>query len=160
VEGVPWRRRRARSFLAQVARLEERGGTGINRHELEFIVFEDHRPTSRPGGRLPRSMTPVTPSDNVDYSIQGRRASNRCSVASGARCARRHGRRVVKGECNFGPTTKSPSSTTRSSRSPTAQSVQTGAKEIAAQEGVSLTFMAKYDQREGKLLSHSSLAAR
>ena len=35
-----------------------------------------------------------------------------------------------------------------------------GAKEIAAQEGMAITFMAKYDEREGNLVPRPPLAAR
>ena len=36
---------------------------------------------------------------------------------------------------------------------------KTGAKEIAAQESMAITFMAKYDAREGSLVPHPPLAA-
>jgi len=55
----------------------------------------------------------------------------------------------VKGECNFGQHEVAFKYDTLVEKSDEHSLFKLGAKEIAAQEGVSLTFMAKYDQREG-----------
>jgi len=147
VEGVPVAPSPRQILLAQVARLEERGWTGITGTELEFIVFEDTYEQAWEAGY--RDMTPVN-QYNVDYSSRERRASNRCSVASGARCARpAMVVESVKGECNFGQHEVAFKYDTLVEKSDEHSLFKLGAKEIAAQEGVSLTFMAKYDQREG-----------
>jgi len=55
----------------------------------------------------------------------------------------------VKGECNFGQHEIAFKYAEALDKCDEHSLFKLGAKEIAAQEGVSLTFMAKYDQREG-----------
>jgi glutamine synthetase len=131
----------------QLARLAERGWEALAGTELEFIVFEDSYEHAWDAGY--RGLTPAN-RYNVDYSLLGtarvepllRRIRNAMFGA---------GMRVedAKGECNlgqheinfrFGPAL----------RTADHHAVyKNGAKEIAAQEGASITFMAKFDQREG-----------
>jgi glutamine synthetase len=132
---------------AQVKRLAERGWTGITGTELEFIVFEDTYEQAWDAGY--RDMTPVN-QYNVDYSIQG---TSRIEPLLGRirRSMRAAGMVVesAKGECNFGQHEIAFKYDTLVEKSDEHSLFKLGAKEIAAQEGVSLTFMAKYDQREG-----------
>jgi glutamine synthetase len=131
----------------QLARLAERGWEALAGTELEFIIFEDSYEQAWDAGY--RGLTPAN-RYNVDYSLLGtarvepllRRIRNAMFGA---------GMRVedAKGECNlgqheinfrFGPAL----------RTADHHAVyKNGAKEIAAQEGASITFMAKFDQREG-----------
>jgi glutamine synthetase len=132
---------------AQVARLAERGWTGLTGTELEFIVFEDSYEEAWNSGY--RDLTPVN-QYNVDYSLQG---TSRIEPLLGRirRSMRGAGMEVesVKGECNFGQHEIAFKYSTLLDKCDEHGLFKLGAKEIAAQEGVSLTFMAKYDQREG-----------
>ncbi|HTX64010.1 MAG TPA: hypothetical protein VMD28_10240, partial [Acidimicrobiales bacterium] len=89
-----------RMLQRQVARLGERGWTGLAGTELEFIVFEDRYEDAWRRGY--RDMTPAN-SYNVDYSILG---TSRVEPLLGRirREMRAAGMRVesVKGEANFG----------------------------------------------------------
>ena len=132
---------------AQLDRVAERGLTALAGTELEFIAFnstyeEAHRSRYR-------DLDPVN-QYNVDYSILGT-----TRVEPLLRDIRNHmyaaGMVVegAKGECNFGQHEigflYEEAMTTADNHSV----YKTAAKEIAAQHGQSLTFMAKYDQREG-----------
>ncbi|MGD0693002.1 MAG: glutamine synthetase family protein, partial [Acidimicrobiales bacterium] len=147
VEGVPVAPSPRQILLAQIERLNERGWIGITGTELEFIVFEDTYEQAWEAGY--RDMTPVN-QYNVDYSIQG---TSRIEPLLGRirRSMRSAGMVVesVKGECNFGQHEVAFKYDTLVEKSDEHSLFKLGAKEIAAQEGVSLTFMAKYDQREG-----------
>ena len=55
----------------------------------------------------------------------------------------------AKGECNLGQHEIAFRYPTRSTTCDNHVVYKTGAKEIAAQEGMSLTFMAKFNEREG-----------
>ena len=131
----------------QVARLAERGWTGLAGTELEFIVFEDRYEDAWRRGY--RDMTPAN-SYNVDYSILG---TSRIEPLLGRirREMRSAGMTVesVKGECNFGQHEIAFRYADLVSKADEHVVFKTGAKEIAAQEGKSLTFMAKFNEREG-----------
>src|SRR4051812_14701678 len=131
----------------QLARLEERGLAAFAGTELEFIVFRD---TYEEAHALDyRNLTPAN-LYNVDYSMIGtarvepliRRIRNSMTGA---------GMRVEnsKGECNFGQHEINfhygPALRTADDHA----IYKTGAKEIAAQEGMAITYMAKFDEREG-----------
>ena len=132
---------------AQLDRLAERGLTAVGATELEFIVFRDSYDEA--GTRGYRDLRPAN-LYNVDYSILGtsrvepllRRIRNGMTGA---------GMRVEnsKGECNFGQHeinfTYGPVLRTADEHT----IYKNGAKEIADQEGMAITFMAKYDEREG-----------
>ena len=131
----------------QVSRLTERGWTGLTGTELEFIVFKDTYEEAWSSGY--RNMTPVN-QYNVDYSIMG---TSRVEPLLGRirRSMRGAGMVVesLKGECNFGQHEIAFKYHTLVDKCDEHGLFKLGAKEIAAQEGYSLTFMAKYDEREG-----------
>ncbi|MER5611253.1 glutamine synthetase family protein [Streptomyces sp. NPDC002215] len=115
--------------------------------ELEFIVFKDTYEQAWDRGY--RGLTPAN-QYNIDYSILGtgrvepllRRIRNEMQAA---------GLTVesAKGECNLGQHEIAFRYDEALVTCDQHAIYKTGAKEIAAQEGVSLTFMAKYDEREG-----------
>jgi glutamine synthetase len=132
---------------AQLDRLAERGWYAFAGTELEFMVFRTSYEDA--WNSAYREMTPAN-LYNVDYSIVGtsrvepliRRIRNEMAQAN---------MKVEdsKGECNlgqheinfrYGPALRAADEHVI---------YKTGAKEIAAQEGMSITFMAKYDEREG-----------
>ncbi len=141
----------------QLARLEERGLTALAGTELEFIVFEDTYEDAWKRGY--RDMNPAN-LYNVDYSMLGtarvepliRRIRNSMMGA---------GMKVEnsKGECNFGQHEINFRYSDALSACDEHSIYKNGAKEIAAQEGYAITFMAKWDAREGNSCHiHLSLA--
>ncbi|MFB7269468.1 glutamine synthetase family protein [Streptomyces sp. NPDC056244] len=131
----------------QLDRLAELGYTAHVGTELEFIVFKDTY--EQAWDRHYRDLTPVN-QYNVDYSVLGtgriepllRRIRNEMAVA---------GLTVesAKGECNPGQHEIAFRYDEALITCDHHAIYKTGAKEIASQEGVSLTFMAKYNEREG-----------
>ncbi|MFJ3494691.1 glutamine synthetase family protein [Streptomyces sp. NPDC086091] len=131
----------------QLDRLACLGLTAQVGTELEFIVFKDTYEAAWDGGY--RGLTPAN-QYNIDYSILGtgriepllRRLRNEMAGA---------GLTVesAKGECNPGQHEIAFRYDEALVTCDQHAVYKTGAKEIAAQEGVSLTFMAKYDEREG-----------
>ncbi|MCX5167977.1 glutamine synthetase family protein [Streptomyces antibioticus] len=131
----------------QLERLAEHGLTAQVGTELEFIVFKDTYEAAWDAGY--RGLTPAN-QYNVDYSILGtgrvepllRRIRNEMAGA---------GLTVesAKGECNPGQHEIAFRYDEALVTCDQHAVYKTGAKEIAAQEGVSLTFMAKYNEREG-----------
>jgi glutamine synthetase len=131
----------------QLDRLAAHGWHAYAGTELEFIVFRDSY--EQAWERDYHGLVPVN-QYNVDYSVLGtgrvepllRRIRNEMAGAS----------MVVesaKGECNPGQH-EIAFKYDRALKTCDDHSVyKTGAKEIASQEGVSLTFMAKYNEREG-----------
>ncbi len=134
-------------LIRQLERLRERGWTALAATELEFLLFEtSYRDAFKQGYRDMDHANLY----NVDYSILGtshvepliRRIRNEMLGAG----------LVVensKGECNFG---QHEVNFLYDEALPTADKhaiYKNGAKEIADQEGMAITFMAKYDQREG-----------
>ncbi|MFF3792368.1 glutamine synthetase family protein [Streptomyces sp. NPDC001981] len=131
----------------QLERLAEHGFTAHVGTELEFIVFKDTYEEA--WDRNYRDLTPAN-QYNIDYSVLGtgriepllRRIRNEMAAA---------GLTVesAKGECNPGQHEivfrYDEALVTCDQHSV----YKTGAKEIAAQEGVALTFMAKFNEREG-----------
>ncbi len=131
----------------QLARLAERGWTATAATELEFMLFHDTYEEAWRGAY--RDLRPVN-LYNVDYSLVGtarvepliRRIRNSMEGA---------GMRVEnsKGECNFGQHEINFRYDEALAAADDHALYKTGAKEIAAQEGYSLTFIAKLDEREG-----------
>ncbi|MFF0790191.1 glutamine synthetase family protein [Streptomyces spiralis] len=131
----------------QLDRLAEHGLTAQVGTELEFIVFKDTYEQAWDSGY--RGLTPAN-QYNVDYSILGtgrvepllRRLRNDMAGA---------GLTVesAKGECNPGQHEIAFRYDEALVTCDQHAIYKTGAKEIAAQEGVSITFMAKYNEREG-----------
>jgi glutamine synthetase len=131
----------------QAARLAERGWSGLAGTELEFIVFENSYEDAWDRGY--RELTPAN-RYNVDYSVLG---TSRIEPLLGR--LRREmtdaGMWVesVKGECNLGQHEIAFRYDELLAKADEHALFKTGTKEIAAQEGCSITFMAKFDQREG-----------
>lgn len=128
-------------------RLAERGWTAFSGTELEFIVFDN---TYRDAwARKYDGLTPAT-DYNVDYNLL---ASTRMEPllreirngmdGAGLYCE------GVKGECNLGQ--QEIAFRYAEARETADQHVlyKNGAKEIAERHGKSLTFMAKFNEREG-----------
>jgi glutamine synthetase len=141
----------------QLARLAERGWSANAGTELEFLVFQDTYEQAWQKGY--RDLSPAN-LYNVDYSLLGtarvepliRRIRN-SMVAAGM---------IVedsKGECNFGQHEINFHYADALRTCDEHAIYKNGAKEIAAEEGVAITFMAKFDQREGNSCHiHFSLA--
>jgi glutamine synthetase len=131
----------------QLERLAAHGFTAHVGTELEFIVFKDTYEQAWNADY--RDLTPAN-QYNIDYSILGtgriepllRRIRNDMAAA---------GLTVesAKGECNPGQHEIAFKYDEALITCDQHAIYKTGAKEIASQEGVSLTFMAKYNEREG-----------
>jgi glutamine synthetase len=131
----------------QLARLADAGMTAHVGTELEFIVFQDTYEEAWLAGY--RDLTPAN-LYNVDYSMLGgarvepllRRIRNEMFDA---------GMTVesAKGECNLGQHEIAFRYREALNTCDNHVTYKTGAKEIASQEGYSLTFMAKFNEREG-----------
>jgi len=132
---------------AQLGRLSERGWSTNASTELEFLVFRDtYEDAWRKGYR---DLEPAN-LYNVDYSLLGtarvepliRRIRNSMQAAG----------LVVensKGECNLGQHEIN-FRYADALRTADAHSIyKNAAKEIAAQEGMAISFMAKFNEREG-----------
>jgi glutamine synthetase len=137
-----------RQVLArQAERLATRGWTALAATELEFMVFTDSYEAAWSSGY--RSLTPAN-LYNVDYSLQG---TARVEPLLGRirREMRGAGMQVesAKGECHPGQHELTFRYGALVDKADEHCLYKLGAKEIAAQEGCSLTFMAKYDEREG-----------
>jgi glutamine synthetase len=141
----------------QLERLSERGWVANAGTELEFILFRDSYELAWEKG-----FTNLNPANlyNVDYSLLGtarvepliRRIRNEMAAAG----------LVVensKGECNYGQHEINFRYSYALDAADGHAIYKNGAKEIAAQEGMAITFMAKYDEREGNSCHiHLSLA--
>jgi glutamine synthetase len=137
-----------RSILrSQLDRLAERGMGAVAATELEFMVFDD---TYRDAWKSDyRNLTPAT-DYNIDYAML---ASTRMEPllrdirvgmeGAGLYCE------GVKGECNLGQQEIGFRYDDALVTCDNHTIYKNGAKEIADQHGKSLTFMAKYDEREG-----------
>ncbi len=131
----------------QLARLSERGWTALAATELEFIVFRD---TYEAAWR--KAYRDLEPANyyNVDYSMLG---TSRVEPLIGRirREMARAGLRVEnsKGECNFGQHEINFTYEDALGAADTHTIYKNAAKEIASQEGMAITYMAKYDEREG-----------
>ncbi|MBV7673891.1 glutamine synthetase family protein [Streptomyces halstedii] len=131
----------------QLDRLAAHGLTAQVGTELEFIVFKDTY--EQAWDRDYRGLTPAN-QYNIDYSVLGtgriepllRRVRNEMAAA---------GLTVesAKGECNPGQHEIVFRYDEALVTCDQHAVYKTGAKEIAAQEGMALTFMAKFNEREG-----------
>ena len=141
----------------QLARLAERGGIANAGTELEFMVF---RNTYEDAWR--RGYRDLDPANlyNIDYSLLGtsrlepliRRIRNEMTGA---------GMQVEnsKGECNYGQHEINFHYSEALGAADDHAVYKNGAKEIAHQEGMALTFMAKFNELEGNSCHiHCSLA--
>ena len=141
-------RQSPRSILkTQVERAAEKGWMAIAGTELEFIVFEDTYESA-----WDRRYIGLTGANryNVDYSITGgtvvepllREIRNEM-YAAGVTVE------GAKGECNLGQHEIGFLYDEVVRTCDNHVIYKTAAKELAAKHGMSLTFMAKYDEREG-----------
>ena len=131
----------------QLDRLSAQGMQAFVGTELEFIVFNDTY--EQAWAKAYRDLTPVN-QYNVDYSMLGtariepllRRIRNDMTGA---------GLTVesAKGECNLGQHEIAFKYTDALGTCDNHVIYKNGAKEIAAQDGYALTFMAKFNEREG-----------
>jgi glutamine synthetase len=131
----------------QLERVAERGWRALAGTELEFIVFRDSYEEAWRKGY--RDLAPAN-AYNVDYSLLGtariepllRRIRNGMAGA---------GLRVesAKGECNYGQHEIAFRYADALATADGHAIYKNGAKEIAAQQGYSLTFMSKFNEREG-----------
>jgi glutamine synthetase len=132
---------------AQLARVSERGWTAYAGTELEFIVFRDSYEQAWHKGY--RELEPGN-LYNVDYSLLGtarvepliRRIRNAMESAGMAV-------EDSKGECNLGQHEINFRYADALRTADEHAVYKNGAKEIAADEGMAITFMAKYNEREG-----------
>ncbi|MEP6695378.1 MAG: glutamine synthetase family protein [Pseudonocardiales bacterium] len=144
---------------AQIERLAERGWAAHVGTELEFMLFDESYESAWHKGY--RDLVPAN-LYNVDYSILGtsrvepllRRIRNEMAAAG----------LVVesaKGECNLGQHEIAFKYAEAMTTCDNHVVYKNGAKEIAAQEGKALTFMAKFNEREGNSCHiHLSLRGR
>ena len=137
-----------RSILnRQIDRLAERGLVPYAATELEFMVFDDTYRDAWAAGY--KGLTPAT-DYNIDYAML---ASTRMEPllrdirlgmdGAGMYCE------GVKGECNLGQQEVGFRYDHARTTCDNHTIYRNGAKEIADQHGKSLTFMAKFDEREG-----------
>jgi len=142
---------------AQLARLAERGWSANSSTELEFLVFRDtYEDAWRKGYR---DLEPAN-LYNIDYSLLGtarvepliRRIRNSMTGAG----------LIVessKGECNLGQHEINFRYADALQTADQHAIYKNAAKEIAAQEGMAISFMAKFNEREGSSCHiHFSLA--
>ena len=131
----------------QLDRLRDAGYGAFVGTELEFIVFQDTYEEAWLAGY--RDLTPAN-LYNVDYSMLGTARIEpllrriRTSMAAAGMVVE-----SAKGECNLGQHEIAFKYQDALRTCDNHVIYKNGAKEIAAQEGVSLTFMAKYNEREG-----------
>jgi glutamine synthetase len=131
----------------QLDRVAERGMVALAGTELEFIAFDTSYEDAH--DRRWRDLTPVN-QYNVDYSILGTariepllRDLRNTMYAAGLDVE------GAKGECNFGQHEIGFLYADALVTADNHSVYKTVAKEIAAQRGQAITFMSKYDQREG-----------
>ncbi len=106
-------------------------------------------PTRRRGARATATSSRRT-STTSTTRCSAPRAWSRSSAGSGTRCrAPGCGSRTRRASATSASTRSTSATTTRSRPRTTHALYKTGAKEIAAQEGYAITFIAKLDEREG-----------
>jgi glutamine synthetase len=137
-----------RSILRrQLARLADHGWTAMAGTELEFIVFRDSY--EQAWSQAYRELTPAN-QYNVDYSLLGTarvepllRAIRNGMAGAGLTVE------SAKGECNLGQHEIAFRYRDALTTADNHVVYKNGAKEIASDAGMSLTFMAKFNEREG-----------
>ncbi len=157
-EGTPVGPSPRQVLKRQLERLAERGWGANAATELEFILYADSYEAAQA-----KRYVDLTPANlyNVDYSLLGtarvepliRRIRN--SMAGAGLTVENS-----KGECNFGQHEINFRYADALKTADDHALFKLGAKEIAAQEGSAITFMAKVDEREGSSCHvHLSLSA-
>jgi glutamine synthetase len=131
----------------QVARLAERDLVALAGTELEFVVYTDTY--EQAWAKNYRDLSPAN-DYNVDYSILGTSRIEpllrrlRLGMAGAGLYVE-----SAKGECNLGQHEIAFRYAEAITTCDNHSIYKTGAKEIAAQDGMSITFMAKPNEREG-----------
>jgi glutamine synthetase len=147
LDGTPVAASPRQILAAQIDRLTARGWTAMAGTELEFIVYSDSYESAAARGY--RDLTPAN-QYNVDYSILGTARIEpllrkiRLGMAGAGLYVE-----SAKGECNLGQHEIAFRYTDAVTTCDNHSLYKTGAKEIAAQDGMSITFMAKPNEREG-----------
>jgi glutamine synthetase len=147
LDGTPVTQSPRQILKAQLDRLAERGWTAMVGTELEFIVFNDSYEQA-----WRKRYDDLDPANqyNIDYSVLGTSRVEPLlrAIRLGMRDA---GMQVesAKGECNPGQHEIAFKYTDALATCDNHVIYKNGAKEIAAQHGSALTFMAKYNEREG-----------
>lgn len=147
LDGSPVEASPRRILQRQLERLAERGLTAHVGTELEFIVFDDtYRDAWRKGYR---DLTAAS-DYNIDYALLAStrmepllRDIRNAMDGAGMYCE------GVKGECNLGQQEIAFRYDTALTTCDNHSIYKNGAKEIADRHGKSLTYMAKFDEREG-----------
>jgi glutamine synthetase len=147
LDGTPVRPSPRQVLRAQLERADRHGLTVLAGTELEFIVFNDSYEQAWRAGY--RDLTPAN-QYNVDYSVLGTTRVEPLlrDIRNGM-----YGAGMVvesaKGECNLGQHEIAFRYAGALRTADNHAVYKNGAKEIAAAHGESITFMAKFDQREG-----------
>ena len=146
-DGVPVYASPRQILQRQLARLAEHGLTAFAGTELEFVLYRDTYEQA-----FEKNYRDLVPANqyNVDYSLLGtarvepllRRIRNEMYGAGLTP-------ESAKGECNFGQHEIAFRYADALTCADNHVIYKNGAKEIAAQEGMALTFMAKPNEREG-----------
>jgi glutamine synthetase len=147
LDGAPVLESPRQILQRQVARLAQRGLVAMAGTELEFIVYADSYEEA-----AARNYTGLHPANgyNVDYSILGTSRIEpllrrlRTGMAGAGMYVE-----SAKGECNLGQHEITFRYGDVMTTCDNHSIYKTGAKEIAAQDGMSITFMAKPNEREG-----------
>ena len=137
-----------RSILKnQLARLHKAGMVALTGTELEFIVFKESYEEAWNKGY--KELTPAN-QYNVDYSLTGTARVEK--LLRSIRLNMDKAGLIVesaKGECNFGQHEIAFRYQDALTTCDQHSLYKMGAKEIASEQGCSLTFMAKFNEREG-----------
>jgi glutamine synthetase len=147
LDGAPVLASPRQILAAQTARLAARGLVGLAGTELEFVVYTDSYEQAAAKGY--RDLVPAN-QYNVDYSILGTSRIEpllrriRLGMAGAGLYVE-----SAKGECNLGQHEIAFRYADAVTTCDNHSIYKTGAKEIAAQDGVSITFMAKPNALEG-----------
>jgi glutamine synthetase len=147
LDGAPVEPSPRRILQRQLERLAERGLTAFVGTELEFIVFDDsYRDAWRKGYR---DLTPAS-DYNIDYALLASTRMEpllqdirRSMDGAGMYCE------GVKGECNLGQQEIAFRYADALTTCDNHSLYKNGAKEIADRHGKAITFMAKFNEREG-----------
>jgi glutamine synthetase len=147
LDGAPVAASPRQILQRQVDRLAEHGWAALAGTELEFIVYRDTYEIAAAKGY--RDLIPAN-QYNVDYSILGTSRVEPLlrKIRTGMAAAGMYVE-SAKGECNLGQHEIAFRYAEVVRTCDNHSIYKTGAKEIAAQDGMSITFMAKPNAREG-----------
>jgi glutamine synthetase len=147
LDGAPVAASPRQILQRQVQRMADRGWTALAGTELEFIVYADSYEQAAAKGY--QGLVPAN-QYNVDYSVLGTSRVEpllrriRTGMAGAGMYVE-----SAKGECNLGQHEIAFRYADVIATCDNHSIYKTGAKEIAAQDGASITFMAKPNAREG-----------